>query len=46
MPTLYVSRSSQCFHFPGYFRIVFTPPKDKLAEAYDRLEAFCAAHHV
>jgi len=45
-PAVHVPWPFQCFHFPGYFRIVFTPPKDKLAEAYDRLEAFCAAHHV
>lgn len=31
----------QCFRMPNFFRIVICPPKDKLQEAYDRLEQFC-----
>lgn len=32
------------FQIPNYLRIVFSAPKDKLAEAFDRLEAFCRRH--
>jgi len=32
------------FCIPNYLRIVFSAPKDKLAEAFDRLEAFCRRH--
>eukprot|EP00999_Lentomonas_sp_LEN2_P002718 NODE_591_length_1341_cov_89.591433_g552_i0.p1 GENE.NODE_591_length_1341_cov_89.591433_g552_i0~~NODE_591_length_1341_cov_89.591433_g552_i0.p1 ORF type:complete len:411 (-),score=82.04 NODE_591_length_1341_cov_89.591433_g552_i0:60-1292(-) len=34
----------QCFQFPNYFRIVFTPPMDQLEIAYERLQNFCVAH--
>jgi hypothetical protein len=34
----------QCFGISGFIRVVFAPPHDKLAEAFDRLEAFCRRH--
>ena len=34
----------QCFGKPNYFRIVTCPPLPKLAEAYDRIAAFCERH--
>ncbi|KAJ1967578.1 hypothetical protein IWQ62_001770 [Dispira parvispora] len=36
----------QCFNYPNYFRIVLTPPVDKLEEACHRLERFCHHHHI
>ncbi|KAI8899183.1 pyridoxal phosphate-dependent transferase [Globomyces pollinis-pini] len=37
----------QCFRCPEpYVRIVFSPPIDKLQEAYDRIREFCAKHHI
>ncbi|KCV70535.1 tyrosine aminotransferase [Fonticula alba] len=35
-----------CFGVPGYFRIVFTSPKEKLAEAFARMADFCRKYHV
>jgi len=35
-----------CFGMAKFARIVFSAPKDKLAEAYDRIEKFCKAHAV
>lgn len=34
----------QCFKYPSYFRIVFTAPKQKLEEAYQRIASFCERH--
>ncbi|KAG9399217.1 hypothetical protein AC1031_012176 [Aphanomyces cochlioides] len=34
----------QCFQIPNFFRVVFSAPQDKLAEAYDRIKSFCARH--
>ena len=34
----------QCFKYPNFFRIVFTAPKNKLEEAYERIRQFCARH--
>jgi len=34
----------QCFQIPNFFRIVFTPPMDRLQAAYDRLADFCEKH--
>eukprot|EP00127_Corallochytrium_limacisporum_P003169 Clim_evm18s147 gene=Clim_evmTU18s147 len=34
----------RCFTYPGYFRIVVSPPKDRLIEACDRIEEFCKQH--
>ncbi|CAK4077192.1 unnamed protein product [Aphanomyces euteiches] len=34
----------QCFQIPNFFRVVFSAPQDKLAEAYDRIKNFCARH--
>ncbi|RUS31219.1 tyrosine aminotransferase [Jimgerdemannia flammicorona] len=36
----------QCFKYPNFFRIVITPPADRLEEAYQRMTEFCARHHV
>jgi tyrosine aminotransferase len=36
----------QCFRMPNFARVVFSAPKDKLADAYDRIEAFVRRHHV
>ncbi|KAJ1657429.1 hypothetical protein IWQ61_003172 [Dispira simplex] len=36
----------QCFNYPNYFRIVLTPPVDKLEEACHRLKRFCHRHHA
>ncbi|KAG2185737.1 hypothetical protein INT43_002172 [Umbelopsis isabellina] len=36
----------QCFGYPNFFRIVITPPADRLKEAYERMKQFCARHHV
>eukprot|EP00123_Amoebidium_parasiticum_P020842 comp5742_c0_seq1/m.1607 comp5742_c0_seq1/g.1607 ORF comp5742_c0_seq1/g.1607 comp5742_c0_seq1/m.1607 type:complete len:419 (-) comp5742_c0_seq1:145-1401(-) len=33
-----------CFGYPNYMRIVFTSPKDKLEEAYDRMSEFCTKY--
>lgn len=33
-----------CFGMKGFARIVFSAPKDKLSDAYDRIERFCKAH--
>eukprot|EP01061_Rhynchopus_euleeides_P000701 TRINITY_DN10514_c0_g1_i1.p1 TRINITY_DN10514_c0_g1~~TRINITY_DN10514_c0_g1_i1.p1 ORF type:complete len:447 (+),score=196.80 TRINITY_DN10514_c0_g1_i1:119-1342(+) len=33
-----------CFAIPNYFRIVFTKPKEKLLEAYERIAEFCDKH--
>lgn len=35
---------AMCFQFPNYFRIVLTPPSDKMKEAMLRLEEFCKIH--
>lgn len=34
------------FSLPGYCRIVFCAPIDRLRDAMDRMEAFCARHRV
>eukprot|EP00128_Syssomonas_multiformis_P010920 Colp12_sorted_trinity150504_noHs@9751 len=34
----------KCFTYPNFFRIVITPPKDKLVEACTRIAEFCKAH--
>ncbi|KAF0689948.1 Aste57867_18641 [Aphanomyces stellatus] len=34
----------QCFNIPNFFRVVFSAPQDKLAEAYERIRQFCARH--
>lgn len=34
----------KCFGQPNVVRIVFCAPAAKLAEAYDRMEAFCRRH--
>lgn len=34
----------QCFKYPNYFRVVFTPPIPKLEEAYARIKQFCERH--
>ncbi len=31
----------QCFGIPNFFRVVFTAPKEKLKEAYERIGLFC-----
>ncbi|KAI9209816.1 pyridoxal phosphate-dependent transferase [Polychytrium aggregatum] len=37
----------KCFRCPKPFiRIVFTPPKDQLAIAYQRIREFCKRHHI
>ncbi|GAB5590096.1 hypothetical protein Unana1_04996 [Umbelopsis nana] len=36
----------QCFGYPNFFRIVITPPADRLEEAYTRMKEFCARHHI
>jgi tyrosine aminotransferase len=33
-----------CFGAPNFFRVVFTAPEAKLAEAFARIVAFCEAH--
>eukprot|EP01134_Creolimax_fragrantissima_P002526 CFRG2526T1 len=33
-----------CFQKPDFFRIVFTAPREKLKEAYERMEVFCNKH--
>ncbi|KAI8320599.1 putative tyrosine aminotransferase [Martensiomyces pterosporus] len=35
----------ECFAYPGTFRVVITPPKDKLHIAAERIAAFCKRHH-
>lgn len=35
-----------CFSAPNFFRVVFTAPEAKLAEAFERIVAFCEAHAV
>lgn len=34
----------QCFGMDNFVRIVCCAPKDKLTEAFDRIERFCDAH--
>ena len=36
----------QCFGMKDFFRIVFSGPKEKLEEAYARIEGFCKRHRV
>lgn len=33
-----------CFGAPNFFRVVFAGPRDKLADAFDRIDAFCTRH--
>jgi len=33
-----------CFHAPGFFRVVFCAPEDKIRVAVDRMRAFCIRH--
>lgn len=35
-----------CFQLPNYFRIVLTPPTEKMKEAMTRLQEFCETHYV
>ncbi|KAI8064583.1 tyrosine aminotransferase [Gongronella butleri] len=35
----------ECFNYPNFVRIVITPTKDRLEEAYQRMADFCAKHH-
>ena len=34
----------QCFGIANFVRVVVAPPEELLAQAFDRLEAFCARH--
>jgi tyrosine aminotransferase len=34
----------QCFGVANFFRVVYSGPQAKLADAFDRLEAFCKRH--
>ena len=34
----------QCFGVANFFRVVFSGPRDKLADAFDRIESFCRRH--
>lgn len=34
----------ECFNIPNFFRLVVTPPKDKLLEACERINDFCRRH--
>jgi len=34
----------QCFGVANFFRVVYSGPKDKLADAFDRIDAFCKRH--
>jgi len=34
----------QCFGVTNFFRVVFSAPREKLADAFDRIEAFCKRH--
>jgi tyrosine aminotransferase len=34
----------EVFQIPNFFRIVITPPKDKLEEACNRIQRFCSKH--
>ena len=34
----------QCFGIANFFRVVYCAPQEKLAEAYDRIDAFCQRH--
>ena len=34
----------QCFGVTHFFRVVFSGPRDKLADAFDRIEGFCKRH--
>jgi aspartate/methionine/tyrosine aminotransferase len=34
----------QCFQYPNFFRVVITPPLEKLVEACGRIRAFCERH--
>jgi len=34
----------ECFNMPNFFRLVVTPPKDKLEEACQRINDFCTRH--
>jgi len=33
-----------CFGAPNFFRVVFSGPRETLADAYDRIETFCERH--
>ncbi|ORX56272.1 tyrosine aminotransferase [Hesseltinella vesiculosa] len=35
----------ECFNYPNFIRIVITPTKDRLEEAYQRMAEFCSRHH-
>jgi tyrosine aminotransferase len=35
-----------CFRMKNFFRVVFSAPMEKLTEAYDRIEAFCAKRYT
>ncbi|KAK9667525.1 hypothetical protein K7432_017746 [Basidiobolus ranarum] len=37
---------AQCFKLSNYARLVITAPKERLIEAYERIETFCANHHI
>jgi tyrosine aminotransferase len=34
----------QCFGIRDYVRVVFAPPRDVLAQAFDRIQSFCERH--
>jgi len=34
----------QCFGVTNFFRVVYSGPRQKLADAFDRIEAFCQRH--
>ncbi|RKP36025.1 tyrosine aminotransferase [Dimargaris cristalligena] len=36
----------QCFNYPNFFRIVLTPPVDKLEEACNRIARFCNRYYM
>ena len=35
-----------CFGAERFFRVVFSGPRESLADAFDRMEAFCNRHAV
>ena len=35
-----------CFGVANFFRVVFSGPREKLADAFDRMEAFCRRHSL
>lgn len=37
---------SECFDFPGFFRIILTAPEEMLTEACDRIANFCAKYYM